>query len=144
MSQLNQQGMQKEVSSSFLCLLSYSDTEPIRPTHIVILFLLVIYLAAQVLVVACGSLIFTETCEMFSCGMWDLVPWPASPALGVRVLTPRPPGKSPRHTHIGKCNLLYWEHWFKSNDCLSHPKSSSHPAIMLLILGILVVSQVDT
>ena len=65
-------------------------THKIRPTYIVILFLLFIYLAVQVLVVACGALIFTETCRMFSCGMWDLVPWPgikpAPPALGVQSL----------------------------------------------------------
>ena len=49
-----------------------------------------------VLVVARG--IFVAECAIFSCGTWDLVPWPGiepgPPALGARVLTTGPPGKS--------------------------------------------------
>ena len=53
------------------------------------LFLKNIYLfiwLCQVLVVAQG--IFVALCRIFSCGMWDLVPWPGMeprpPALGVQ------------------------------------------------------------
>ena len=58
----------------------------LRP-YVVILKL--IYLAAPVLVAAYG---------IFSCGIWDLVPWPGieprPPALGRGVLATGPPGKS--------------------------------------------------
>jgi len=47
----------------------------------------------------CGIQIFISACGMFSCGVWDLVPWPemqpGPPALGVWSLATGPPGKSP-------------------------------------------------
>ena len=45
----------------------------------------------QVLVAACVISVFTEACGFFSCGMWDLVPWPGielrPPALGAQSLS---------------------------------------------------------
>ena len=45
-----------------------------------------------------GSFIFIVACRVFSCGMWDLVPWPemdlGSLAVEAWVLATGPPGKS--------------------------------------------------
>ena len=62
---------------------------------LIFLIFIFIYLSAQVLVRHWGSSTFVETCriflvvacKIFSCSMWDLVPWagikPRPPALGV-------------------------------------------------------------
>ena len=57
---------------------------------------------------------------IFSCGIWDLVPWPGiqtgAPALGAQSLSPGPPGKSPESNfnetvsmvEVGKCLESAW------------------------------------
>ena len=58
----------------------------------------------QILVVAQGSSFFVVVCRIFSCGMWDLVPWPRikprPPALGAQILTTGQPGKSPEDVSL--------------------------------------------
>ena len=58
----------------------------------------------QLLVVAQGSSFFVVACRIFSCGTWDLVPWPRikpqPPALGVQIVTTGLPGKSPEDVSL--------------------------------------------
>ena len=73
-------------------------TEPPGKYHMIFLIFIFIYLFYLTVPV------FTATCGIFSCSMWDLVPdqglnalpSPATPHIGnTRVLATEPPGKSP-------------------------------------------------
>ena len=68
--------------------------------------LLFIYLALWVLIGAHGSSISVVACRIFTCGMWDLVPWPGiefgPPVLGAWSLS-----------HCSQANRQVPRNWFK-------------------------------
>ena len=82
----------------------------------------------QVLFVAHG--IFVSTCGIFSCGVWDLVPWPeiqpGPHALGVWSLATGPPGKSPTTPNFHhRLSFLMSRFWWQSTYLLFLPSPDS-------------------